>query len=209
MRSVRPDALLALDTRTALSSSRQLDRLSAFTAVHVPDFASFEAAFHKSVCLRECRDLDIPCPQDFSIEEAREYLLRAPGSLTLVVKPNVDAVEANCVHYVRSAEMLDEAVQHCGTHFDGACVQEYIPVKASNMNTVVLLLSSTTRLIAAFTTRKLRQLPRSGGLTVTSRSTAASDLVAQVFPFFLKSGDGEAWPRSSLNTINEMAGTRS
>ncbi len=54
------------------------------------------------------------------------------------------------------------------------------------MKTVVLLFSRDTTLIAAFTTRKYREWPASGGLTVVSRSTDDPAIVSGVLPFFEK-----------------------
>jgi predicted ATP-grasp superfamily ATP-dependent carboligase len=51
---------------------------------------------------------------------------------------------------------------------------------------VVLLFSPQSRLIAAFTTRKIRQRPETGGLTAVARSTADEHLVKLVLPFFEK-----------------------
>ena len=54
------------------------------------------------------------------------------------------------------------------------------------MKTVVVLFSPESRLVAAFTTRKIRQWPPAGGLTAVSRSTAEEHLLRQVLPFFEK-----------------------
>ena len=183
---VTPDVFLALDTRSALASSRHLDRLGSSIAVQVPELTCFQAAYRKSACLRECRELNILCPEEYTVEAATDLLRGAGGLLTLVVKPDFDAGAANGVRYVRSIDELEMAVARCRAKYGDACVQEYIPGDADSTSTVVLLFSSASNLVAAFTARKLRQWPRSGGLTAASRSTADGDLVAKVLPFFEK-----------------------
>jgi D-aspartate ligase len=51
---------------------------------------------------------------------------------------------------------------------------------------VLLLFSRESRLVAAFTTRKTRQWPVTGGATAASCSTTEEYLVDQVLPFFEK-----------------------
>ena len=48
----------------------------------------------------------------------------------------------------------------------------------------LLLFSPASKLMAAFTSRKLRQWPTSGGTTTVSESTAMTGIVEQMLPFF-------------------------
>ena len=88
--------------------------------------------------------------------------------------------------YVRNREQLYTALGECETRFGGAVIEEYIPGGVEATKTVVLLFSPQSRLIAAFTTRKIRQWPETGGITAVSRSTADEHLVKLVLPFFQK-----------------------
>jgi hypothetical protein len=47
-----------------------------------------------------------------------------------------------------------------------------------------VVFSRKSQLLSAFTTKKVRQWPASGGVTVVSRGTVDADLVKQVLPFF-------------------------
>jgi predicted ATP-grasp superfamily ATP-dependent carboligase len=87
---------------------------------------------------------------------------------------------------VRNREQLCTALRECETRFADALIEEYIPGGVEATKTVVLLFSPQSRLIAAFTTRKIQQWPETGGLTAIARSTADEHLVKLVLPFFEK-----------------------
>ena len=63
-------------------------------------------------------------------------------------------------------------------------MEEFIPGGPDAMRTVVVLFDRRTRLVAHFTTRKLRQLPATGGMTTMSVSTDDRALVELVLPLF-------------------------
>jgi hypothetical protein len=135
--------------------------------------------------MAECRQLGIPCPILYSLEQASEVLKEDRDSV-LVVKPDCDVGAAMGVCYVRNREQLCTALGECEARFGGAVIEEYIPGRVEATKTVVLLFSPQSRLIAAFTTRKIRQWPETGGITAVARSTADEHLVKLVLPFFEK-----------------------
>ncbi len=182
---VRPDAFLPLGSRSVFIASKNRDRIAAVTAVNVPPLEAFLAAYNKGVCMAECRQLGIPCPILYSLEQASDVLKEDRDSV-LVVKPDCDVGAAMGVCYVRNREQLYTALGECETRFGGAVIEEYIPGGVEATKTVVLLFSPQSRLIAAFTTRKIRQWPETGGITAVSRSTADEHLVKLVLPFFQK-----------------------
>jgi predicted ATP-grasp superfamily ATP-dependent carboligase len=182
---VRPDLFLPLTSRATFVASKYRDRLSSLTALNVPTLEAFLAAYNKDLCMTECRDLGIPCPAQYSYEQAIDVLERDPDAV-LVVKPDCDAGGSKGVKYVRTREQLTEAVRECTTYFGGALLQEYVPGGVDAMKTVVVVFSRNSRLVSAFTTQKMRQWPVTGGSTVASRSTADEALVKQVLPFFEK-----------------------
>jgi hypothetical protein len=184
---VRPDVFLPLGNRFVFIASKNRDRIGAVTAVNVPPLESFLAAYNKGVCMAECRQLGIPCPALYSIEQA-SGVLQEDREAVLVVKPDCDCGAATGVRYVRNRDQLFAAVRECEARFGGAVVEEFIPGGAEADNAVVLLFSPQSRLIAAFTARKIRQWPESGGLVAVGRSTANERLVELVLPFFEKWG---------------------
>jgi len=183
--NVRPDVFLPLDNRFVYIASKNRDRIGAVTAVNVPPLEGFSAAYNKGACMAECRQLGIPCPDLYSLDQASD-VLREDRDTVLVVKPDRDLGASAGVHYIRNREQLFAAVNECETRFGGAVIEEYIPGAADSMRSVLLLFSPQSRLIAAFTAQKIRQWPGSGGLVAVGRSTADEHLVKLVLPFFEK-----------------------
>lgn len=185
VRSIRPDVFMPLGTGFVFFAAKNLDQLSAATAVSVPRLDAFMAAYVKSVCMAECSKLGIACPVEYSYREALEVLDHDRDE-TVVVKPDFDAGAATGVRFVRNRESLRKAVSECGERFGRTLIQQYIPGGPEAMKTVILLFSPESRLAAAFTSRKTRQWPVTGGQTAASLSTNEECLVSQVLPFFEK-----------------------
>jgi hypothetical protein len=105
---------------------------------------------------------------------------------TVVVKPREDIGGGQGVTYCRGPAGLDAAIETCRSAGE-PFLQEYIPGGVEAMRTVVVLFDHRSRLVARFTTRKLCQIPPTGGMTTMSVSTDEPELVELVMPFF------EAW----------------
>jgi len=184
VRVVQPDVFLPLGSHCVRAAGRQVAELSRHTALVVPTQDAFLAAFDHAVCAAECAELQIPCPAVYTPEEALARLSDGGRAESVVVKPRTDKGEARGVSYVRGPDALRRSLADCTARFGGAIVQEYIPGDTSAMRTVVLLFDKESRLLAAFTTCKLRQWPPTGGVTALSISTAEAPLVESVLPFF-------------------------
>ena len=182
--AVRPDALVPIDTPATLAAVRHCERITSVTRMNLPTLDSFMAAYDKRRCQNECRGLGIPCPELYSLAEARALLRAGRGEVTVVVKPDVDYGAGHGVRSVREETCLEEAVRSCQQEFGGAMIQEFIPGDVSQQRMALMLFSPESRLMAAFTSRKLRQWPIGGGASVVSESTADASLVDQMLPFF-------------------------
>src|SRR6185436_14475268 len=178
----RADVFVPLGTRGFLTALRHRDELAERTALNIVDAAGFMAAFDKLRCTAECERLGIPYATVFSTEEALTHLERAPTDTVLVVKPRWDVGSASGVHYVRDRSALSAAIKLCTERYGGFLVQEFIPGGAETMKTVFLMFAQSGRLAAAFTTRKVRHWPQTGGPTAASRSTHERELVDLVLP---------------------------
>lgn len=184
--NAQPDVFLPLGTWNTLTTCRKASTLANITHFNVPDYEAFLAAFDHTVCNNELHDLEIPCPTTYTPEEAVKVLEDASGAATIVVKPRTDVGMAKGIRYVRDIEGLHRGVAECDLRFGGVTLQEFIPGDATAMRTVVILFDRHSELVAAFTTRKLRHYPPSGGLTALSVSTNEFNLVEQILPFFRK-----------------------
>lgn len=183
--TIRPDVFVPLGSAAAFIASKHRDRLKAVAGLNVPPMDAFMAAYDKDKCLAECRALGIPCPAEYSMGEATALLERDPTA-TLVVKPARDVGSAKGVTYVHTRDELSTAVRECAGQFDTALIQEYVPGGVEAMKTIVMMYSQESTLVAAFTMRKRRQWPESGGRTAVSESTADERLLRQMQPFFEK-----------------------
>ncbi len=186
VKRTRPDAILPINTRATLAAVAGLDGIAALTATNLPAPEAFMAAYSKRACMAECRHLGIPCPDEYSLHEARAFLERAGGMRAVVVKPDRDVGAAAGVRYVRQADALEREVQTCRELFGGALIQEFIPGGTGNLKMILLLFSPESHLMAAFTSRKIRQWPPAGGSVAVSESTAEAHLVEQIRPLFDK-----------------------
>ena len=182
---LRPSVFLPLGTRSVFVASKNRESLSALTAINVPTLDAFLAAADKAACMAECQRLGIPCPAVYCLDQA-PAVFEQDREATLVVKPDFDAGAATGIRYVRSREELQTAVRECTERCGGALIQEYIPGGPEAMKTAILLYTRESVLAAAFTTRKLRHWPETGGVTAAGCSTAESHLVDLVRPFFEK-----------------------
>jgi len=183
VRRCRPDAIVPLGTRTVIAIARRRDEVAALTTVDVPTVDAFHAGHVKSRSIADCAALGIPCPRVHTPAEAAAAL-RAGAVDRVVVKPDFDAGAALGLAYVRTPAELGAAIERCRAGFGSALVQEYIPGGVEAMKTVVLLFGAEAALAAAFTTRKTRQWPPEGGVSVASVSTAERELADLVLPFF-------------------------
>jgi Predicted ATP-grasp enzyme len=153
------------------------------TAVNIPDVDAFRVADDKSASMTSLAALGIPCARVYTRDAAMSSFTER-STLTFVVKPNANVGSARGVRYVKTPRELDDAIDDCQARFGRPLIQEYVPGDPTEMKTVVLLYSKRSRLVAAFTTRKKRQWPPAGGLTVISESTDDKAIVEQVRPFF-------------------------
>jgi D-aspartate ligase len=184
IRRQRPAVLLPIGSRFVHAAIVYRSQIEATTAVNVPGLDAYFAAFDKRQCMAECLALGIPHPRVYPLAEAQQLLSEPHCPVTLVVKPDIDIGAACGVSYVRDGETLTQAFEQCTAAFGGALIQEYIPGGTDAMKSVTLLFAPDTRLTAAFTMQKLRQLPSEGGVTALGRSTLDENLVKQVLPFF-------------------------
>ncbi len=175
LRAGGAEVILPIESSLVAVLSRHRDLFERQqVAVNVPSYDAFTAAYDKHRTVEECQRLGIPAPRLLTPDEAAG---------TVVVKPRQDIGGARGVAYCTNPDELDRALAAC-RELSEPVVQEYIPGGADAMRTVVLLFDRDSRLVAHFTTRKIRQYPATGGLMTMGVSTDERALVALVLPFF-------------------------
>ena len=185
IQNLRPDVFLPIGSIASMAAARHRKRLMELTALNAPDESAFFAAYNKATCILECMALGIPCPAILTRSEAAKKLETSEDAC-VVIKPDTDIGAATGICYARNVNELERQEKYCQERFGGVILQEYVPGGPEAMHTVLLLFSSDSRLLAAFTSRKFRQFPHRGGLTVCAESTDDQALVDQVLPFFTK-----------------------
>lgn len=179
----RPDALLPIGTRATMLAARNAAALAPATAVCVCDPEAFAATYDHAACRDACEALGIAVPSAFDPARARA-LLAGPDAPTLVVKPRHDLGAARGVRYVDDIAALEAALASCRTADGEAIVHAFVPGEPTAMRAALLAFDARSRLAAAFTIRKIRQWPVSGGVTAVAESTDDPALVALALPFF-------------------------
>ena len=165
--AARADVLLPIESRLVGIVCAHRADFDRQMATCLPPHAAFRAAYDNKLTLQACHALGVAAPR-----------LLEPGGVTgpFVVKPRQDIGGAAGVSLCSGADELESALATCRP-FGEPVVQEYIPGGAAAMRTVLLLFDRQSRLVARFTTRKLRTFPVAGGLTTASVSTDDADLV--------------------------------
>lgn len=179
---VRADVLLPIGSACLAAASVTREALASATQINLPSESALLAGNDKAASMACCESLGIPCARVYERSEAEDVLARREG--TVVVKPVANLGAARGVSYVDKLEDLDGVITACREGFGPELLQDFVPGGPEAMKTVVVLFSSESRLIAAFTTSKRRQWPSSGGLTAVSQSTCEPAILEQVLPFF-------------------------
>jgi D-aspartate ligase len=174
LESARVRAILPMESPLVGFCAAHRERLRRVMGVAVPEPAGFLEAFDNRRTLAACARLGIPAPR---------LLERIATDGMVVVKPRADIGAARGVAFCRGRAEVERALLACRP-FGVPLVQEFIPGGPEAMRTVVVLFDRRSRLVAHFTTRKLRELPATGGMTTMSVSTDDRALVELVLPLF-------------------------
>lgn len=178
----RAEVLLPLSTPVVGAVARAGAALAGRVAFLAPDAAAFAAAADRSATARACAALGIAAPACYGEADAAARL--AQDGIELIVKPRAELGGARGVRRVRSAAQLAAALAACASRFGAPMIQDYIPGGVECMRTAIVLFDRGGGLAAYFTTRKLRQWPPDGGVSVVSVSTDEFGLVESVLPLF-------------------------
>ena len=183
VRESRAEVFLPLCSVGVAAGVRQRTALASMCSVSGPGEEAFLSAWDKLQCMEACEAAGVPCAGSYSKEEAVEAMRRTPGR-EFVVKPGTDRGSARGVTYVREPAALERAAEEIRAGYGSCLIQDFVAGAASEMRTVVVVLSRSGRLTASFTMRKSRHWPTTGGVTASGRSTHEPELTELVMPFF-------------------------
>src|SRR5690606_24383049 len=114
LRARHIDAFLPMEGPLVGIVCRHRDRIERETAVAVPPYEAFLAAYDNRRTLEECARLGIPAPRILGPQDAGDIV---------VVKPREDVGAARGVEYCRTPEELERALARC-RKFGEPVVQE-------------------------------------------------------------------------------------
>lgn len=152
------------------------------TRLLVPLKDAFETAYDKNKTVELCQSTGISCPVRLSEQQAIDHLKKQSDN-KVVVKPGFDIGGSRGLTIVKDEADLSDALVLAARNAT-PLIQEYVPGPSSNMRTVNLMFDRESRLAAYFTTRKYREWPSTGGITVLSESTDDRQLVDWLLPLF-------------------------
>lgn len=104
----------------------------------------------------------------------------------IIVKPRGNIGGGHGLYIVDDVEFFTKAKIECENAYGEAIIEEYIPGNVDSMRTVNLIFDKKSKIVAYFTTKKIRQWPHVGGISVLSISTDEWELVNMVLLFFRK-----------------------
>ncbi len=186
IKNENPDVLVPVSGTRWISMHKE--EIQRYVNLLLPDYPSYMAAFDNQTTLEECKKLNIGCPdifQDKDLPLVFKQNKSSPEPLSFVIKPRADIGGARGQGVFNDDESFKQA-QKKALKYGPYCIQEYIPGGPENMRTVNLLFDRRSRLAAHFATKKIRQWPNTGGISVLSESIQAPELVDFVMPFFKK-----------------------
>lgn len=182
VRRVRADVLLPLCTPGAMLAAQRHHELESLCRTCAPPMDAFLSAYDKRRCMEACRQMGIPCAGSLSRDEAADLLGRCGQSV--IVKPAIDAGAARDIRDVATVDQLDDAVREVRLRHGECLIQERIPGDAGAMHMLTVVMGEASQVLAAFTARKLRHWPSTGGVTAYGVSTRRQDLLDRMLPLF-------------------------
>jgi len=170
IRQEKPDVLLPVASTRQTSLHKA--ELQKHTKLLVPDYKGFMAADDNQTTLEECRKLNIDCPKILSRKKAIDVLQRNKNtinSVQLVLKPRKNIGGSKGLFYVETPSEMERKIDENERKYGDYIVEEFIP-GTQCMKTLNLLFDKRSRLVAYFTTHKLKEWPNTGGLAALSIS---------------------------------------
>lgn len=145
--------------------------------VAAPPVALIELANDKEALLREAEQAGVPIPRTWFDAGGRVEEIRDAAGYPLLVRPNVGSGGRGLMRVETPAE-LAPAIERTRERFGSVLVQEFVPSEHGGFAcSVVMDLSS--RPVAAFCHRRLREYPVTGGPATMVESIHEPALAAQ------------------------------
>ncbi|MFH0774229.1 MAG: ATP-grasp domain-containing protein [bacterium] len=173
LKSENCEFLLPMSDLTTILVSQARDKLGQYTRIPIPCYTSIEMAMDKSGLLNIAREEGVPIPKSWFIQELDELkALSEKLQYPVVIKPKSSWYWTGkrwvhgLVEYAGSKDELISKYMKAHTQIPFPIVQEYIAGEGQ----AVFALFNKSELKAAFSHRRIRELPPSGGVSTLSES---------------------------------------
>ena len=160
--------------------SKNRAKFEKYVRLPIADFETFEKSNDKSFVMKKARELDIPCPKTYFINDlAKMDEIKDKLDFPLVIKP-YRGFGARGIVYVNSYSELKDSFTKIQAKYGPSMIQEFIPTLDCKYSVNVLFNrdSKPRRFIVH---RGIRQYPVSGGVYSFCESVKKKDLVEYTF----------------------------
>ncbi len=171
------EMLMPMDDETVFISSKNKSLIEKYTRVPVPEFSTLRKARDKAETIKIAMEQDLPCPKTFFVKNPEEAE-RAASKLgfPLVIKPR-ESSGSRGIAYVKSLDELVDNYKRIHSKYPYPMIQEYIPPGGEACG-IFLMLNKQSETLAAFSHKRLREFPLSGGPSTLRESVRRPELKA-------------------------------
>jgi predicted ATP-grasp superfamily ATP-dependent carboligase len=166
-----------MDDETVSISSKNKSLIEKYTRVPVPGFSTLSKARDKAETIKIATEQDLPCPKTFFVKNPKEAEQAASKlGFPLVIKPRESSGSRGIV-YVKSLDEFVDSYKRIHSKYPYPMIQEYIPPGGDACG-VFLMLNKKSETLAAFSHKRLREFPLSGGPSTLRESVHRPELKA-------------------------------
>ncbi len=162
LKQVSYDVLFPMEEETLLLVAKNQKKISELTYLLIPDYEKIEFARNKKNIIKRARELDIPCPKTWFIEDINE-VEKIAGEIQYpaVIKPQV-SFGSYGIKRAGNKEELISKYKEVHKIYPLPLIQESIPRKGEAFG-VSALFNRDSELRAVFVHKRLREYPVTGG----------------------------------------------
>lgn len=175
IRSNKYDVLITPEEETSLLVAQNVSELSQYIRIPLASYEKILFARNKYNILMHAQKIGIHCPKTLIVKTLDD----AQGSVgsmqfPMVLKP-VIGTGGHGIRYVYNRNEFDLACIEMFKRYENFLIQEYIP--GSNYYGVSVIFNANNQMRSAFTHKKIRQYPITGGASTFALSVLMPDLV--------------------------------
>lgn len=154
------DVILPLSDYTMDMLTRNIEKLSPYVHIPIPERNVFLKAYDKQQTMEICMDNGIPCPITKREDEDLDAFVKRIG-FPIIGKPRM-ANGSRGLKIIKQKELLDELIRKKVIQLEDYVIQEFIPQTGEQFN-IHLFMDDDGTLASNLVTKKARWYPIDGG----------------------------------------------